>query len=313
MPYEPPSGRQFELRRADQRAVVVEVGGGLREYEVAGLPILDGYALDRMADGGRGQPLLPWPNRIVDGQYDFDGQHLQLPLEEVARHNAIHGLTRWLNWTAVEHTRDRARLALTVHPRPGYPFTLQLTIEYGLSDAGLSVHTTAHNIGQQRLPFGAGQHPYLTVGTSLVDAALLRIPAVSRLELDPERMVPTGQLQSVQDAELDFRQLQPIGSAILDACFTDLERDPDGLARVVLADPGTGRAAVVWMDSHYRYVQAFSGETLAPQRRRRGLAVEPMTCPPNAFRTGTDLIVLQPDESIRMSWGIAHQTALAVG
>jgi aldose 1-epimerase len=230
----------------------------------------------------------------------------------VARHNAIHGLTRWLNWTAVEHTRDRVGLALCVHPRPGYPFTLQLSIEYSLSDAGLSVHTTAHNVGQQPLPFGAGQHPYLTVGTPLVDAALLRVPAARRLVVDPQRMVPTGQLLGVHDSEFDFRTLQPIGPAILDACFTDLERDADGLARVVLGDPGTGRAAVVWMDAHYRYVQAFSGDTLAPERRRRGLAVEPMTCPPNAFRTGTDLIVLQHGESITMSWGIAHSTALAI-
>jgi aldose 1-epimerase len=311
MANQPPSGRQLEIRHANQRAVVVEVGGGLREYDFDGQPILDGYPLGRMADGGRGQPLLPWPNRLLDGQYEFDGQHLQLPLEEVARHNAIHGLTRWLNWTAVEHARDRVRLALSVHPRPGYPFTLQLSIEYSLSEAGLSVHTTAHNVGQRRLPFGAGQHPYLTVGTPLVDAAVLRVPAARRLQLDPQRLIPTGQLVPVQDSELDFRKLQPIGPAILDACFTDLERDADGLARVVLGDPASGRAAVVWMDSQYRYVQAFSGDTLSPERRRRGLAVEPMTCPPNAFRTGTDLIVLQPEETITLSWGIAHSTLLA--
>ena len=167
------------------------------------------------------------------------------------------------------------------------------------------MHTTAHNIGQQRLPFGAGQHPYLTVGTALVDAALLRIPAAQPTRARPRAHGSDRAAPVRPGPGLDFRQPRPIGSAILDACFTDLERDSDGLARVVLADPGTGRAAVVWMDSHYRYVQAFSGDTLAPQRRRHGLAVEPMTCPPNAFRTGTDLIVLQPDESIRMSWGIA--------
>ena len=97
----PPSGAQYELRLGNQRAIVVEVGGGLREYEVDGQAVLDGYPVERMADGGRGQPLLPWPNRLRDGQYEFDGEHLQLPIEEVGRNNAIHGLTRWVNWTSV--------------------------------------------------------------------------------------------------------------------------------------------------------------------------------------------------------------------
>ena len=125
-------GRQVEIRHGGQRAVVVEVGGGLREYDVDGQPVLDGYPLDRMADGGRGLPLLPWPNRLADGQYDFEGQHLQLPIDEVVRHNAIHGLTRWLNWTSSTRRRSSSCSALCVHPRPGYPFALELSIEYSL-------------------------------------------------------------------------------------------------------------------------------------------------------------------------------------
>src|SRR5258707_7442188 len=158
--HEARSGRQFELRAGRQRAVVVEVGGGLREYDVDGQPVLEGYAVDAMADGGRGQPLLPWPNRIADGQYEFDGQHLQLPIEELARRNAIHGLTRWLNWGGTAHGDDRVEMHIVVHPRPGYPFTLDLTLEYALTNVGLTVRTSARNIGDQALPFGAGQHPY---------------------------------------------------------------------------------------------------------------------------------------------------------
>jgi aldose 1-epimerase len=94
-----------------------------------------------------------------------------------------------------------------------------------------------------------------------------------------------------------------IGSTVLDACFTDLDRVGEQLARATLSDPSTGRAVTIWMDDHYRYLQVFSGDTLAPDRRRQGLAVEPMTCPPNAFRTGVDVTVLQPDESVTMAWG----------
>jgi aldose 1-epimerase len=301
---EPSSGRQFELRRGRQRAVVVEVGGGLREYEVNGQPVLDGYPLHHMADGGRGQPLLPWPNRLADGRYEFGGQTHQLPIDEVERGNALHGLTRWLGWNLAEQALDRARLELILHPRPGYPFALRLSIVYSLTDAGLNVRTTARNIGGDRLPFGAGFHPYFTVGTPFVDSATLRISARSSLELDAERRLPTGRLQPVAGSENDFREARPIGASVLDACLTDLHREPDGRAQVVLADPGSGKAVAVWMEERFRYVQIFSGDTLLPERRRRGLAIEPMTCPPDAFRTRTDLIVLEPDEAVSLEWGI---------
>jgi aldose 1-epimerase len=302
----PPSGRQFELRHGAQRAIVVEVGGGLRQYEVDGRPVLDGYDLDRMADGGRGQPLLPWPNRLGDGTYEFDGQQLQLAIDEIGRHNAIHGLTRWLNWAPVEQATDRVRLSQRVYPRPGYPFTLDLEIEYALDDAGLTVRTTAHNGGSRALPFGAGQHPYFTLGSPLVDTNELQLPARALVELDDARRLPTGQLLPVAGSAFDFRTSRQIGSLQIDACFTDLIREGDGRARVVLSDPQSRSSVTIWMDERYRYVQAFSGETLAPERRRRGLAVEPMTCPPHALQTGTDLIVLQPDETCTLAWGAAR-------
>ena len=300
---EPASGRQFELRRGRQRAVVVEVGGGLREYEVDGQAVLDGYPLDRMCDGGRGQPLLPWPNRLEDGRYEFGGRTLQLPVDEAEKRNAIHGLTRWLNWNLVEQAVDRVRLQLAVHPRPGYPFLLQLQVAYELKDDGLSVTTSARNLGAEALPFGAGQHPYFTVGTPFVNEANLRLPANSRLELDRERSLPTGQKLTVDGTAFDFRVGRTIGDTVIDDCFTDLTRDSDDRARVTLQH---GRAVTVWVDEHYKYLQVFSGETLAPDRRRRGLAIEPMTCPPNAFRSGVDVITLQPGEAIELKWGLTN-------
>jgi aldose 1-epimerase len=302
---EPQSGRQYTATYGRHRAVVVEVGGGLREYSVDGLAVLDGYAIDEMADGGRGQPLLPWPNRLADGRYEFQGQQHQLPIDEVARHNAIHGLTRWLNWRAAQPTQSEVRMALTLHPRPGYPFALELSIAYSLSDSGLMVRTTAHNVGKGALPFGAGQHPYLTVGTPKVDSAVLQLAARSRLEIDAERRLPTAKVLGVSGSEVDFREPHPIGSLAVDECYAELDRDAAGRASALLSDPGSGRQVGLWMDEHYRYLQVFSGDTLTPDRRRRGLAIEPMTCPPNAFRSAIDLIVLQPDESITLAWGIA--------
>jgi galactose mutarotase-like enzyme len=300
----PPSGTQYEIKHAGQRATVVEVGGALREYVVDGHAVLDGFPVDTRADGGRGQPLLPWPNRILDGVYEFDGQRLQLPIEEVERHNAMHGLTRWQNWSLVERAAKRVRLALTIHPRPGYPFTLALALEYALDDRGLLVRTIARNAGVSPLPFGAGQHPYLSVGTPRVDEATLRLAASHRLEMDPERLVPTGVLLATAVTDYDFRVPRRIGDCVLDDCFTDLARDDRGRAEVTLSDPGSGWSVTLWMGTDYRYTQIFTGDTLAQDRRRQGLAIEPMTCPPNAFRTGTDLVVLGPGESITLEWGV---------
>lgn len=293
-----PSGDQYWLEVDGQEASVVEVGGGLRTYSVAGVDVLDGYGVDEMAAGGRGQNLIPWPNRIEDGKYSFAGVDLQLPLNEPGRHNASHGLVRWANWTATANDGDRVVMELTLHPQPGYPFTLGLAVEYRLGAGGLSVSTTATNLGDRICPYGAGAHPYLTVGTDLVDGAVLLVPAETRLEAD-DRGIPTG-ADAVEGTPHDFREARPIGDLVIDSAYTDLTGN-----EAVFAAPDGQRRVTVWWDSSYRWVMVFTGDTLEPGRRRRGLAIEPMTCAPNAFVTGDGLRVLEPEESWTTVWGIA--------
>jgi len=299
---QPPSGQQLLIRHGAQRATIVEVGGGPREYAVGDWHVLDGYPVDQMCDGGRGQPLLPWPNRLEDGDYTFAGQSLHLPVDERDVHNAIHGLTRWANWAADGVADDRVTMRLALYPRPGYPFTLALAVQYQLDATGLTVRTTARNDGPVPLPFGAGYHPYVSVGTERIDDAELLVPARSSLEAN-ERKLPTGRLLPVEGTEKDFRQFGRIGRVQLDTCFTDLVRGPDGLARVRLR-AANGHAATLWLDGWYEYLMVYTGDTLAPPRRRQGLAVEPMTCPANAYRTGVGLRVLAPGESSTGVWGI---------
>ncbi len=121
-----PSVDQVELAFGSQRAVVVEVGGGIRTYSADGHEILDGYGVDERCPSGRGQLLLPWPNRIQDGSYEFDGRRHQLPLTEPELGNAIHGLSRWAAWRVGEREPSRVVMEHTVHAQPGYPFTLAL-------------------------------------------------------------------------------------------------------------------------------------------------------------------------------------------
>ena len=295
------SGEQFEIALGDQRAVVVEVGAGIRTYSSGGRDILDGYDEAEICPSGRGQVLTPWPNRVEDGSYGFDGQQHQLLLDEPASRNAIHGLVRWSLWSAAEREPHRVVIEHTLHPRPGYPFALALSIEYSLSAEGLQVRNTATNVGAGPCPYGTGAHPYLTAGAERVDSLTLRCPARTVLQAD-ERSIPTADVP-VAGTEHDFRQARPIGATQLDNCFTDLDRDADGRARVRLRDPDSERTLTVWMDEAYPYVMLFTGDPL-PDVARRSIAVEPMTCPPNAFRTGRDLIRLESGQSVSTCWGI---------
>ena len=296
-----PSGTQYEITHREQRAVVVEVGGGLRAYSVGDRDVLDGYGIGEMCPSGRGEVLIPWPNRLQDGRYVFDGTSHQLALTEPERQNAIHGLVRWATWTAAELAPDRVVMEHLLRPQPGYPFSLAIRVEYRLSDEGLHVRTTATNVGADRCPFGAGAHPYVTVGTARVDDAILRVPALAVLRTDG-RGIPTG-AGPAEATEYAFRRPRPIGSTKLDHCFTELERDEDGLARVELLHPRDHTGITLWVDAGYPYLMLFTGDPL-PDVDRRSLAVEPMTCPPNALRSGEALISIEPGDSWVGEWGI---------
>ncbi len=297
-----PSGDQHEITRGDQHAVVVEVGGGLRIYECAHGPLLDGYGADEVCEGGRGQALIPWPNRVRDGIYEFDGERRQLALTEPEAHNAIHGLVRWANWSVASQAADRVVMHYTVHPQPGWPGTLELEIDYRLSATGLTVTTTATNAGARSCPYGAGQHPYLTLGTEAVDSLVLKAPGRTYLESD-ERGIPIA-THDVTGTRFDYTEPRELGSDKLDTGYTDLDRDRDGIARVSIETAGGGRRSTLWIDDAYRYLMVFTGDTLPPPARRRGLACEPMTCAPNAFASGDGLVILQPGASHTASWGI---------
>jgi aldose 1-epimerase len=300
-----PSGEQIELRAGDQRAVVVELGAGLREYHHDGRALLHGYAEQEMCGGGRGQLLLPWPNRIGDGAYEFDGASHQLPLNELGSRNAIHGLVRWQPWLVRDREPNRVSLEYRLHPQPGYPFALRLTADYELTTGGLRVRIGAVNEDTQPCPFGAGAHPYLTLGVP-VDALELRLPAGSVIRSDdrglPRETVP------VEANGFDFRSRRLIGGIVLDHGFGALERDADGLARVTLDDPESGDGVTLWVDEGYSYLMVFTGDPI-PDVNRRALAVEPMTCPPDAFRSGESLIRLEPGDAWSADWGITPRPA----
>jgi len=293
-----PTGAQYQIRSGDQAAVVVEVGGGLRAYAVAGQEVIDGYPEQELPPAGAGQILAPWPNRLRDGRYHWHGADYQLALSEPVNGNAIHGLVRWLPWPAVSVAEDRVTLACRLDPHPGYPWRLDLTTTWSVGPDGLRAEHSATNRSDAPAPFGLGAHPYLVLPATAVDDVVLTIPADRRLIVDGRKLPLAGPL--VAGTDWDFTQGRRIGAARLDTAFGD--RTPGGAA--VLSTVEGSRRVTLWADEAFRWWQAFTGDPLAPPRARRAVAVEPMTCPPDAFRSGRDLVTLEPGATWQGSWGI---------
>jgi aldose 1-epimerase len=299
-----PAGLQHDIGHGRQQAVVTEVGATLRSYTVDGAPLIDGFGVTDMCSSGRGQVLAPWPNRLGDGRYALDGRSGRAAWDEPERRNAIHGLVRWLPWRLQSRAQNVVVLACTLFAQPAYPWRLEFVLEYRLGRDGLAVTAAVTNADEVPAPFGLGFHPYLTLGSPTIDTVRLTLPGERCLVTD-ERGLPTGD-SIVAGSELDFTSGRRIGPTKLDTAFTALRRDDDGLVRVQLDDTETGRRATVWMDEHFGYVMAFTADTVEPAgRRRQSMAIEPMTCPPDALRSGTDLVRLEPGASWQASWGIS--------
>lgn len=256
-----------------------------------------------------GALLAPWPNRVVDGRYLFAGEVRELPITEQGRHHAIHGLAHELTFTLAEpHTADALKLTATLEPSPGYPWQLQLTAQFTLDDAGLRYGITAENLSRDPAPFGAATHPYLTAGPGPIDDWRLELAVSERLEVAPDRLIP--------------QRLAPcgafddtVGSARVDHAFTGLgweegnDATPEFARARVWAPCGTG-VEIAW-DRSCPWVQVFTcdlGENLPADRS--AIAIEPMTCAPDAFNSGaypfdTGLVVLAPGARHEVSWRIS--------
>jgi aldose 1-epimerase len=294
------SGEQWTIAAGGHEAVIVEIGGGLRSYTVHSVPVLDGYHEDELCPAFMGAVLAPWPNRIRDGRYTFAGTSYRLPLTEPDRHNAIHGLVAWARWRATKTAADAVSVEYDLPAQPGYPWALALAATYQVSPDGLRAEHTVTNVDTTALPFGFSVHPYLLAGAP-VPQVRMKIPARSRLLLDG-RLLPIGAAK-VAGTDYDFTTAKPIGALELDTAFGDLIRDDEGGSEVTLST-SDGRGVAIWADAAFGWWQVFTSDTLAGDRRRRSVAVEPMTCPPDAFRSGRDLITLEPGQTWHGTWGI---------
>ncbi len=297
-----PTGEQLLLAHGDQRAVVTEIGATLRDYVKGGIQVVEGFSADEMATGGRGQLCFPWPNRLGEGTWSYSGREARAALNEPALGNAIHGLVRYRPFVVDSVAQNRCQLSLLVHPEPGYPFLALVEVAFHLGSFGLTVTTTVTNADQVPVPFGLGFHPYLAAPAHGVDRAILSVPAHGIVDIDEFRR-PTGLVRPVDGGSLDRRKPSVLGDSILDVTYCELERDESGWATARLADVDLGTVELS-VDRTFPYLQVFTGDTLVPPRRRSAVAIEPMTCPPDALRTGRDLVVLEPGQRWTGSWRV---------
>lgn len=288
-----PFGEQYTIAHGDYAATISGLGAALREFSCRSIPILWGTPNQTLPIGGAGQVLAPWPNRLADGQYVFNGVRGVVPLDEPARHNAIHGLVRWLYWDREYIERDRVKLRCTLAPQPAYPFQISLAVLYEISDGGLIVRVEAEVEGADLAPFGIGFHPYFLGDQAGLARARLILPARHRYVLDDRGLPVEREALGGEFEPLSSESGLALGEARLDDCFFGLERDAVGIAAVRYFPGDSGIAEVVLrLSPEFDYVMCYTGDTLPEGKRRRAVAIEPMTCAPNAFVTGDGLRAL---------------------
>ena len=292
-----PAGAEFVLAAFGQQVVVEAAGAQLRCYKASGRDVIVSYPHGAEPPRYAGATLVPWPNRIRDGHYYFAGRSHQLAVSEGEQGTALHGLARRYDWTRTEHAADVLALRAVVGPVAGYPFRIDVRIRYALTPHGLAVDVHAVNRGDSPAPWGYGAHPYLAVADTTVRNSELQLPAARCLVVD-DRSLPIT--TSAVSGRTDFRELRPIADAKLDDSFTELTRDADGRAVVQLR--AGGQITRVWADANLPYLQVFAPDEFAPGLR--GVAIEPMSCPPDAFNSGHGLVVLECGDSWSASWGI---------
>lgn len=307
----PLSGTQHTLREGAYEAVVASVGASLRSLTFEGRNLVVPFEADQVRPAYRGATLAPWPNRIVDGHYVFAGVERQVALTEPARNHALHGLATWLDYVATDEGADHVTLSATIEPQTGYPWRIIVETTFSVGADGLAQTVRATNASPDPAPWGTGPHPYLVAGAGAVDDWTLDLPAEHVLTVTPDRLSPIALRPVDTDPDrFDFRSARRIGTVEIDHAYTALAQDANGSTTVRLTDAEGSGVEMVW-DAACPWAQIHTADKgVGLDGHRTGLAVEPMTCAPDAFNAGaydfdTGLTILDPGESVQAAWRIA--------
>ena len=276
-------GKTIHLQAGHYEAKIVTVGAGLAELMHRGRHIVIPHKPEEMPQAHLGKMLVPWPNRVADGSYQHNGKTFLLAVNDPISHTAIHGLLAWRDWQINQQSASEVSLMIFLPPSYGYPFALVSEVIYRLgADCGLHVFIRTQNVGDEIAPYGAGAHPYLTCNLHPIDGCELTLPASEET-----------------CGERDFTTPRLIAQTTIDHTFRTLPPDAEWEVRITSQSQNMS----TFLRSHQPWLQIYTGEKLA----RRGLAVEPMTCPPDAFNSGISLIHLAPGEAHQMHFLIGSE------
>lgn len=261
--------------------------------------IVDGHQDPCALFAYRGTVLAPWPNRLAQGQWQWEGETFNADINEPATNSALHGLLAKSTFAIAACSDTHVEFVHVMPACPAYPQPLEIRVTYTLGPTGLASRITARNIGTHRAPVGLGVHPYLSA-PGLVDDLTLCIPAAQAPQFD----LQWNELSRlpVADSVLDFRVPRKLGTQDIDAAWTGLERDTNGQIAVRVMRPD-GIEVTMWAGETCRWIVVYTGHTLPAPDTRRSIAIEPMTCSANALRTGVDLDILEPEEAVSLDWG----------
>lgn len=287
-----------EIASGPYQASIRTQGAGLNSLTFYGRDLVDPFIPAINPENYRGDVLAPWPNRIEDGEYKVDGVLYEIPINEPNRRTALHGLVNVLEWVVSESTQESVTLKVVLESSDSYPTDLEFTVKYSLSEQGLSITISAVNVGEKRAPYGVSIHPYLIpTSHSRVDEWTLHMNASQVLEVDMERLLPIA-LRNVEDLDFDFRAGRVIGSQFIDHAF----KVDSGSELLVSVTAENGDGVEMTYTSDCEWIQIHTADRSGGADSRICLAVEPMTCPPNAFRHPDQSIWLKPGDSTSTTW-----------
>ncbi|MFV0286931.1 MAG: hypothetical protein ACK5IM_11200, partial [Demequina sp.] len=280
-------------------AVVSSLGATLAGASFLGEPLITAVMPGLAWPGDyRGALLAPWPGRLADGRFTWRGHAFDVGLDEEDRRTALHGRVADRTWQWRLASPVAVTLGTVLGDDAGYPWRVDLTVTVAVTERGITHTVTATNLGDEPAPLGWGVHPYLVAGppadatgsdAGAADAWTLTVPADTVMSVAPERLLPRG-IGPVGPG-LDCRTGRPLRGLALNHTFGDLARDEDGFAVARLE----GSTAVeVEVDAGYRWIQIYTAEAAEGPARRASVAVEPMTCPPDALNSRIDLLALEP-------------------
>lgn len=277
---------QVELRAGKSIARVSSLSAAITFLEIDGVVAVAQVTKEAILNAFASVVCAPWPNRIANGKWNG----VQFPGND-PHGNALHGLVFDKEFEQVSNSENSASYRCHLAPSANYNFELEIQVEYVLTDDGLEVTYGAVNLGNQKAPYGVAAHPYFDVQPG----STFDIPA-KKQSINNEIQIPTG-TRDVTESHFVF------DDAILDDCYSELTGD------FVISHPD-GSSVTIWQGSDFKYLMVYTGHQMAKYGfPNAGLAVEPQTCPANAFNTGEDLIWLEPGHHWQSRWGVTAKGA----